>query len=125
MFMIDWRLTPTHQGGRTRSQIMPEKTMYVRAAESWHARPRTMQYMQKIIQNIQNMQNMPEKIMYVRAAESSYARPRPDSLVKSKAFWGYKCYRRKNIKKTELIHTVKSWLVLKIFRNYHEKVLEA
>ena len=89
IFMIDWRLTPTHQGGRTRSQIMPEKTMYVRAAESW------------------------------------YARPRPDSLVKSKAFWGYKCYRRKIIKKTELIHTVKSWLVLKIFRNYYKKVLEA
>ena len=96
--------------------------MYVRAAESWYARPRPMQYMQYIIQN---MQNMPEKIMYVRAAESSYARPHPDSLVKSKAFWGYKCYRRKNIKKTELIHTVKSWLVLKIFRNYYEKVLEA
>ena len=104
---------------------MPEKTMYVLAAESWHARPRPMQYMQNIIQNMQNMQNMPEKIMYVRAAESWYARPRPDSLVKSKAFWGYKCYRRKNIKKTVLIHTVKSWLVLKIFRNYYEKVLEA
>ena len=120
--MIDWRLTPTHQGGRTRSQMMPEKTMYVRAAESWHARPRPMQNMQNIIQN---MQNMPEKIMYVRAAESWYARPRPDSLVKSKAFWEHKCYRRKNIKKTELIHTVKSWLVLKIFRNYYKKVLEA
>ena len=84
-----------------------------------------MQYMQNISQNMQNMQNMPERIMYVRAAESSYAKTRPDSLVKSKAFWGYKCYRRKNIKKTELIHTVKSWLVLKIFRNYYEKVLEA
>ena len=105
--------------------------MYVCSAEFWHAKPRPMQNMQNIIQNMQNMQdiqkmqNMPEKITYVRAAESWYARPRPDSLVKSKAFWGYKCYRRKNIKKTELIHTVKSWLVLKIFRNYYEKVLEA